>query len=113
MARVEMIRLRLAVSVILALMGVFDACTARAQQATKVPRIGILATNLTSAPHMLEAFRRGLLERGWAHSKTAGQARGTTLELTPEAYIRQYGAGNLTAERHRQLMNGRVEHRDP
>ena len=61
MARVETIRLRLAFafSIILALVGVFDTGTARAQQASKVPRIGILATNLTSAPHMLE-IRLGL-----------------------------------------------------
>jgi 2-polyprenyl-6-methoxyphenol hydroxylase-like FAD-dependent oxidoreductase len=43
------------------------------------------------------------------HRKTAGR---TTLESTPEAYIRQYGAGNLIAERHRGLMNGRAKHQD-
>jgi 2-polyprenyl-6-methoxyphenol hydroxylase-like FAD-dependent oxidoreductase len=44
-----------------------------------------------------------------AHSKMAAQ---TTLDSTPEAYIRQYGAGNLIAERHRGLMNGRAKHQD-
>jgi hypothetical protein len=47
-----------------------------------------------------------------AHGKPTEQGRGTTLRWTPEAYIRQYGAGHLIAERHRQLMKGRAEHRD-
>jgi hypothetical protein len=44
-----------------------------------------------------------------AHRKTAGR---TTLDSSPEAYIRQYGAGHLIAERHRGLMNARAKHRD-
>jgi 2-polyprenyl-6-methoxyphenol hydroxylase-like FAD-dependent oxidoreductase len=46
-----------------------------------------------------------------SHRTPAGKGRRTTLESTPEAYIRQYGAATLIAERHRQLMNGRAEHR--
>src|SRR6266496_3680202 len=41
---------------------------AEAQQATKVPRIGILTNVLSTAPEVLplwEAFRQGLSERGW------------------------------------------------
>jgi len=38
---------------------------AEAQQATKVARIGYLATNLTASPHLLEAFRQGLRELGY------------------------------------------------
>jgi hypothetical protein len=43
------------------------------------------------------------------HRKGAGR---TTLDSTPEAYIRQYGAANLIAERHRGLMNGRAKPQD-
>ena len=74
---------------------------------------------LTQYDHEQRSFGSRLVAHGRllgarleAHSRPAGKGRGTTVEWTPEAYIRQYGAGNLIAERHRQLMNGRAEHRD-
>ncbi len=38
---------------------------AGAQQAAKVARIGVLATNLAASPHMREAFRQGLRDLGY------------------------------------------------
>src|SRR5215813_12621038 len=58
-----------ALSIALALVAVFSPDTAAAQQTTKIPRIGILATGRTAGPHMVEAFRQGLRELGWAEGR--------------------------------------------
>jgi putative ABC transport system substrate-binding protein len=42
---------------------------AEAQQATKVARIGYLATNLTGNPHGREAFRQGLRDLGYVEGR--------------------------------------------
>jgi 2-polyprenyl-6-methoxyphenol hydroxylase-like FAD-dependent oxidoreductase len=80
---------------------------------------GDLNRALVQYDHELRSFGGRLVAHGRllgarleAHSKTARPVRGTTLEWTPETYIRQYGAGNLIAERYRQLMNGRGGHRN-
>src|SRR5438128_618182 len=39
---------------------------ASAQQAAKVPRIGYLAGNLATMPHLQEVFRQGLRDLGYA-----------------------------------------------
>ena len=43
---------------------------AEAQQATTISRIGYLATNLTASPHMNEAFRQGLRDRGYIEDRS-------------------------------------------
>src|SRR6266849_4482283 len=53
----------LAVSLILAPLAV------EAQQAAKVPRIGYLAPNLATIPHLLEAFRQGLRDLGYVEGR--------------------------------------------
>jgi hypothetical protein len=45
---------------------------ADAQQATKIARIGYLATNLAAGSHEQEAFRQGLRDLGWSSPKPAG-----------------------------------------
>jgi 2-polyprenyl-6-methoxyphenol hydroxylase-like FAD-dependent oxidoreductase len=77
---------------------------------------GDLDRALAQYHHELRSFGGRLVAHGRvlgahleAHHKAAGR---TTLDSTPEAYIRQYGAANLIAERHRGLMNGRAKHRD-
>jgi 2-polyprenyl-6-methoxyphenol hydroxylase-like FAD-dependent oxidoreductase len=47
-----------------------------------------------------------------AYRKPPEQDHRTTPQWTPEGYIREYGAGDLVAERYRQLINGSAEHRD-
>jgi putative ABC transport system substrate-binding protein len=42
---------------------------AEAQQAAKVPRIGLLVTNLAANPHWLEAFRQGLRDLGYVEGR--------------------------------------------
>jgi putative ABC transport system substrate-binding protein len=42
---------------------------AEAQQAAKVARIGLLATNLASAPHVFEAFRQGLRDLAYVEGR--------------------------------------------
>ena len=42
----------------------------QAQQVAKVPRIGFLATNLASSPHLPEAFRQGLRDLGYVEDRT-------------------------------------------
>jgi putative ABC transport system substrate-binding protein len=42
---------------------------AEAQQAAKVARIGFLATNRASSPHVLEAFRQGLRDLGYVEGR--------------------------------------------
>src|SRR5437867_11824742 len=42
---------------------------AEAQQATKVPRIGYLSTNLAVSPHTHEAFRQGLRDLGYVEGR--------------------------------------------
>ena len=42
---------------------------AEAQQAAKVPRIGILAGDMATAPHMYEAFRQGLRDLGYVEGR--------------------------------------------
>jgi 2-polyprenyl-6-methoxyphenol hydroxylase-like FAD-dependent oxidoreductase len=80
---------------------------------------GDLARALAQYDHEQRSFGGRVVAHGRllgahleAHGKPTEQGRGTTLRWTPEAYIRQYGAGHLIAERHRQLMKGRAEHRD-
>ncbi len=43
--------------------------TAEAQQAAKVARIGYLAGNLATSPHLLEAFRQGLRDLGYVEGR--------------------------------------------
>ena len=40
-----------------------------AQQAAKVPRIGVLALNLAPNPHVWEAFRQGLRDLGYVEGR--------------------------------------------
>lgn len=47
-----------------------------------------------------------------ARRKPPEQARGTTRDLVPDTYMREYGADDLIAERHRQLVDGHASHRD-
>jgi putative ABC transport system substrate-binding protein len=42
---------------------------AAAQQAAKVARIGLLAGNLASNPHLPEAFRQGLRDLGYVEGR--------------------------------------------
>ena len=42
---------------------------ADAQQAAKVPRIGYLAINLATTPHLPEAFRQGLRDLGYVEGR--------------------------------------------
>jgi 2-polyprenyl-6-methoxyphenol hydroxylase-like FAD-dependent oxidoreductase len=46
------------------------------------------------------------------HRNSADQGDGTTRTWTPENYMREYGADELIAERHRQLTNRPGIHRD-
>ena len=43
--------------------------TAEAQQAAKVARIGVLATNLAASPHLREAFLQGLRDLGYVEGQ--------------------------------------------
>jgi 2-polyprenyl-6-methoxyphenol hydroxylase-like FAD-dependent oxidoreductase len=107
------------------------ACVARPHVAAGVSKAALdaqsLVDALTASPadldralaqydHEQRSFGGRLVAHGRllgahleAHRKTAGR---TTLDSSPEAYIRQYGAGHLIAERHRGLMNARAKHRD-
>ena len=42
---------------------------AEGQQAAKTPRIGYLAMNLASSPHLIEAFRQGLRDLGYVEGR--------------------------------------------
>jgi putative tryptophan/tyrosine transport system substrate-binding protein len=42
---------------------------AEAQQAARIPRIGVLAGNLASTPHLVAAFRQGLLDLGYVEGR--------------------------------------------
>jgi putative tryptophan/tyrosine transport system substrate-binding protein len=64
-----MIGLSLAFSITLALGGLFSPLAAEAQQVAKVPRIGYLALNLVTAPHVMEAFRQGLCDLGYVEGR--------------------------------------------
>jgi putative ABC transport system substrate-binding protein len=44
--------------------------TAEAQQAAKVARIGLLATNLAASPHVWGAFRQGLRDLGYVEGRS-------------------------------------------
>src|SRR5499427_8610925 len=59
-------RIRLAVVLALSLL---TPLAASAQQATKVPRIGYLAGNMATAPHLPEAFRQGLRDLGYVEGR--------------------------------------------
>ena len=59
-----------AFSIIIALVGLFTPVTAGAQQTTRAPRIGVLASSTTAGPHMLEAFRAGLRELGYVEGRS-------------------------------------------
>src|SRR5215813_6645236 len=67
----RMIALSLAFSITLVLAVMFSPIPAEAQQqANKVPRIGyLLAANLATSPHLHEAFRRGLRDRGYVEGR--------------------------------------------
>src|SRR2546427_11661132 len=65
-----MIGLRLASSITLALVGLFNPVAAEAQQAAKIARIGYLAGNLAATPQPPEAFRRGLRDLGYVEGRT-------------------------------------------
>jgi putative ABC transport system substrate-binding protein len=64
-----MIGLTLAFSTILALGGLFHPVAAKAQQATKLPRIGYLSANSAANPHLREAFRQGLRDLGYVEGR--------------------------------------------
>jgi putative ABC transport system substrate-binding protein len=61
--------LRLALSITLLLGGLFSPVAAEAQQAAKVPRIGLLMSNPAGNPHLLEAFRQGLRDLGYVEGR--------------------------------------------
>jgi putative ABC transport system substrate-binding protein len=42
---------------------------ASAQQAAKVARIGLLTTNLSTGPHLRDAFRQGLRDLGYVEGR--------------------------------------------
>src|SRR5438876_2270413 len=64
-----MIGLRLALSITLLLVGLFNPLAGEAQQAAKVARIGYLTLNLAASPHMPEAFRQGLRDLGYIEGR--------------------------------------------
>ena len=64
-----MIGLRLALSITLLLVGLFNPFAGEAQQAAKVARIGYLTLNLAASPHMPEAFRQGLRDLGYIEGR--------------------------------------------
>jgi putative ABC transport system substrate-binding protein len=64
-----MIGLRLAVSITVALVGLFNPLAAGAQQTAKIARIGFLATDLAANPHLPEAFRQGLRDLGYVEGR--------------------------------------------
>ncbi len=64
-----MIGLRLAFSITLLLGGLFSPVAAAAQQAAKVPRIGVLAQHRAPSPHLLEAFLQGLRDLGYVEGR--------------------------------------------
>jgi putative tryptophan/tyrosine transport system substrate-binding protein len=67
-----MIGLKLALSLTLALGGLFSSVAAGAQQAATVARIGYLAANHLAAapPNLHEAFRQGLRDLGYVEGRT-------------------------------------------
>jgi ABC-type uncharacterized transport system substrate-binding protein len=65
----EMRGLRLAVSILLALVGLFTPLAAEAQPAVKVPRIGFLIGNLVTGRHLQEAFLQGLRDLGYVEGR--------------------------------------------
>jgi ABC-type uncharacterized transport system substrate-binding protein len=64
-----MIGLRLALSITLLLVGLFNPFAGEAQQAAKVAQIGYLTLNLAASPHMPEAFRQGLRDLGYIEGR--------------------------------------------
>jgi putative ABC transport system substrate-binding protein len=58
-----------ALGIVLGLASLLSPDTVGAQQTPKVSRVGILVSDMTAAPHMLEAFRRGLREVGWVEGR--------------------------------------------
>ena len=67
---VEIIGLRLAFSITLAVGGLFGPVAAQAQQAAKIARIGYLSPNLAADPHLYEAFRQGLRDLGYVEGRS-------------------------------------------
>jgi putative tryptophan/tyrosine transport system substrate-binding protein len=62
--------LRLAFSILLALVGLFHPLAAEAQQVAKAPRIGYLSSNLSAASLLLrEAFLQGLRDLGYIEGR--------------------------------------------
>jgi putative ABC transport system substrate-binding protein len=59
----------LGIALVFALMGWLGVPTARAQEASKVARIGWLGPMLGSNPHFIEAFRRGLRDLGYVEGR--------------------------------------------
>jgi len=56
-------------SVTVALVALLNLAAAEGQPGGKVPRIGVLVTSLTIAPHMLEAFRQRLRDLGYVEGR--------------------------------------------
>ena len=79
---------------------------ASAQQAAKVPRIGYLVENSAASPHLLEAFRQGLLDLGYVE----GRARFMCpVPVAPAGFA---GIGNGTDGREARGMGCACGHDD-
>jgi ABC-type uncharacterized transport system substrate-binding protein len=60
---------------------------AEAQPATKVPRIGFLALNLTANPHLHEAFRQGLRDLGYVEGRNVVLGERTAKDMLKGAEV--------------------------
>jgi len=58
-----------ALTIAIALVGLFNPVAAEAQQVAKVARIGYLAGSLAANPHLPEAFRQGLRDLGYIEGR--------------------------------------------
>ena len=64
-----MVGLRLASSITLALVGLFNPVAAEAQQAAKIARIGYLGLNPAASPRLTEALLQGLRDLGYVEGR--------------------------------------------
>jgi len=69
---------RIGLAVVLALSLLLAPLAAGAQQATKVPRIGVLIPSTpTATSHIVEAFKQGLLEHGYVEGRDSSWSSAT------------------------------------